>query len=98
MDLLSQRLIYAGKTVQKEKKGCVVNIMFSYNPQKRNYITGEMHLTPCSILWSPAWSMEHGAWSMATYPLAEKISRIVALVSIIGEKTVRKEDFFVTRP
>ena len=45
--------------------------------------------------------MKHGALSMATYPLAENISRIVALVSIIGEKTVRKEDtllFFVNRP
>ena len=78
MDLLSQRLIYAGKTVQKGKNGCVVNI--SSESTKEEMYHRKMRLT-LYLLRSPA-------WNMATYPLAEKISRIVALVPLLGAPLV----------
>lgn len=78
LDLLSQRLIIAGKTVHKGSDGHAVNI-FSTSTKEELYHR-KMRLA-LYLLRSPI-------WTMATYPIAEKISRVLAHVPLIGQPLV----------
>lgn len=78
MDLLSQRLIIAGKTVRKGGSECVVDI--SSESTKEEMYRRKMRLA-MYLLRSPV-------WNMATYPIAEKISRVIAHVPLVGKPLV----------